>query len=111
MSFFKNLSLNNLYLIKKLDFFSFNVQLRIQRSKEGGRSDDKIGSYFGVLVSVFIVFVLVIFVSSKIHSMNSFENVTYTSIEMKNKFENSLPKGKDSEILIADHVFMPSIDY
>lgn len=51
MNPFKNVSLNNLYMFKLCDLFAYDVKLRIQRSKEGGYSDAKVGSRFGVIMS------------------------------------------------------------
>jgi hypothetical protein len=86
MGFFSKISLNDLYILKLCDFFAFDVKLRLQRSKEGGRSDQRIGSWFGVFMSLMLVGIIIQFCSSKINNMNDFENVTYNTIEFKNKF-------------------------
>ena len=81
-------SLNSLYVLKKLDFFSLDVKLRIQRSRDGGKSDQRIGSWFGVSASMIILLFLFLFISGKIDDMNRYINVVYNSIEMKNEFGN-----------------------
>ena len=112
MACFKKLSLNNLYLLKRLDFFAFEVKMRLQRSKEGGRSDARIGSWFGVFLSLMIVFGLIQYFSQKITSMNEYLNVSYTSIEFKNKFGNLMDERslEAGDILIDKYTFLPSID-
>lgn len=86
MGLFEEISLNKLYVLKQFDFFAFDVRLRLQRSKEGGRSDQRIGSWFGVFVSFTLVVTLIQFCSTKIRNMNEYQNITYNTIELKNKF-------------------------
>lgn len=85
---FRNVSLNSLYLLKRLDFFSLDVKLRIQRSRDGGKSDQRIGSWFGVAASMIILIILLFFISDKIDLMNRYHNIVYSTIMIKNEFGN-----------------------
>lgn len=108
-----NISKNNLYTLKKIDFFRHDVKLRLQRSKEGGVSDDKIGSWFGVFVSLSIIAGLGSFISGKLNDIDTYSKTIYNSIEMKNKFSGaSINDEFDSgDILIDQYTLLPSIDY
>ena len=110
----KNVSKNDLYILKKLDFFSFDVKLRLQRSKEGGVSDDKIGSWFGVVVSLAIILGVTSFISTKFEDIHNYSNTIYNTIEMKNKFSLT-DKGDNifnsGDIQIDEYTFLPSIDH
>ena len=85
---FSNVSLNSFYALKKLDFFSLDVKLRIQRSRDGGKSDQRIGSWFGVGASMTILIILLFLVSGKIDLMNRYHNIVYSTIMIKNDFGN-----------------------
>lgn len=57
-----------------------------------------------------------VFVSTKIADMNSYENVVYSTKEMKNEFngqndELSGRKFKADEIYLKDYTFLPSIEF
>ena len=114
-----NISKNNLYTLKKLDFFSFDVKLRLQRSKEGGVSDDKIGSWFGVFVSLAIILGVTSFIFCKFGDIQNFSNTIYNTIVMKNKFslgDDSVKSKGDNifdsgDIQINEYTLLPSIDY
>ena len=67
-------TLNQLYLLKKLDLFSHDVKLRLQRSKEGNASDEKIGSWFGLFLSFCLVVLLGMLMGTKWADMNSYNN-------------------------------------
>ena len=67
------ISLNRIYFLKQIDFFSQPVQFRLQRSKEGGISDQKIGSWFGLFLSVTLVAYLSFFGTYEIKIMNRYE--------------------------------------
>ena len=79
-------SLNTLYMLKKIDIFSKPVELRLQRSKEGGASDTKVGSWFGVFLTFGILGTLAMMISTKIDQMNTYKNISYNSVVMKNVF-------------------------
>jgi len=63
-------------------------------------------------MSVTLTVGLLQFFGNKITNMNSFENVSYNTIEFKNKFENSTDTNHmdSGNILIDDYTFLPSID-
>jgi hypothetical protein len=69
------LSLNKLYLLKQLDFFKQPVKLRLMRSKEGGASDQSIGSFFGLALSIMIVTTLSWLFAVEIFKMNNYIGV------------------------------------
>lgn len=60
---------------------------------------------------------LFFFVSTKVEDMNSYENVIYSTKEMKNEFnsQNSDATNKDNlradEIYLKDFTFLPSIEF
>lgn len=114
MNTFKNISKNDLYLLKNYgDLFSYDVKLRVQRSKEGGLSDNKIGSWFGAIISMTLLVATIKFCSSRISNMNQFEKVTYNSIEFKNHFGEFISEAASIEagdILLSNYTFLPSID-
>lgn len=95
---FSSVSLNSLYALKSLDLFSTDVKLRIQRSREGGVSDQRIGSWFGVFISMAILATVISMISGKLTLMNEYENIVYSSNEMKNDFGKVvIPKRKNNE--------------
>ena len=105
-------SLNNLYILKSLDLFRYDVQLRVQRSKEGGASDHKIGSWFGVFCSFCLTVMVISYMGSKWTTVIEYKDTKYNVIEMKNNFEKNA-NGETVEsgnILIQDYTFLPSID-
>ena len=60
------------------------MELRLQRSKEGGASDTKVGSWVGVIMTFGIMGVLVNMIYSKVNYMNLYKKVSYESLFIKN---------------------------
>ena len=126
---FSGVSLNSLYALKSLDLFSTDVKLRIQRSREGGLSDQRVGSWFGVFISMTILAIVVSLISGKVTLMYEYENIVYSTNEMKNDFGKVvIPKRKShtdhnkkhnevkdeltaDEIYLKDYTFLPSIEF
>ena len=111
---FSGISLNRMYALKRLDFFRLNVNLRIQRSKDGGKSDHFIGSWFGVFCSISIFVLLSFFANWKVADMQQYNNIEHYSIEMKNEFgviQNDGSNNIYDEIYLRDHTFLPSIEF
>ena len=107
MGFF---TLNQLYTLKKIDIFSKPVELRLQRSKEGGASDTKVGSWFGVFLTFGIIATLASMISSKIGLMNEYQNVSYESVLMKNVFHDE-DSNTISELRIGNFSYLPSLEF
>lgn len=101
---------NQLYLLKKIDIFSQPVQLRLQRSREGGASDTKIGSWFGCILTLGIVGVMVNMMVHKLSALNEYNNISYSSILMKNTFHEDDGDDQVREIVLDDYNFMTSIE-
>ena len=80
-------NLNQLYLLKKADAFSMDVKLRLQRSKEGGVSDQKIGSFFGLFLTIFMIILIIIQLNTKIAFLHNGNRTQYSQIALKNQFD------------------------
>ena len=81
----------------------------MQRSKEGGASDTKVGSWFGVFLTFGIMAILANMINSKIGLMNEYQKVSYESVLMKNAF-GSDDANTTSQLMIGEFTYLPSIE-
>ena len=47
------------FLLKKGDLFSWPVEWRVKRSKQGGASDPRVGSWTGLILSIVFIVVMI----------------------------------------------------
>ena len=74
------------------------------RSTEGGASDQRIGSWFGVILSLSLVTGIFYYLLDNITAMNNFREIKYSSIEIKNDSDD-----QEYDTLISNFTFFPSI--
>ena len=66
-------NLDTLYALKNFDLFAQPVEMRFKRSKDQGQSNTRIGSWFGVCISILVIIVISKLLENKIHDMVSYK--------------------------------------
>ena len=99
-------------MLKKADLFAWPIELRVKRSKQGGASDHKIGSWTGLFLSFIVIGIMVALCALKWQDMTGFKKTKYSSLTIRNALygqTNLLDKNLTSEVKLSEHDFMPSI--
>ena len=108
---------DTLFILKKADLFSWPVQLRIKRSKQGGASDPKIGSWTGLFLSFIFIMMMMYLGFMKYQDMVSFEKIKYGSLSVRNSLDdsqNNIGPNKanfTSAVIVSEYDFLPSLQF